>query len=134
MNQEFQRPVDNVAGRDVNAQDKSIHNSNVINLHFSDAGATNTSSLSGETIVWQQQEEIKELIRFISQYSGLEINEVYRKFSAHFDGKIYRDLPIERYREAEEWLKKWLAKEKEQSKSARQSPASAPPEQSRKAC
>jgi len=105
------------AGRDFVAGDK-IHignkpevtnrNSNVINLNVSQGKEADELTLSGETISWQQQEEIRELVRRITELTGLAHTKIWQKFSAHFDGIYYKKLPIERYREAAQWLSAWI--------------------------
>lgn len=107
MNQEFKGTVDNVAGRDIHVQDKSTSNSNVINLNLNGVNTQSAQPLSGEPITWQQAEEIRELVNHIAERSKLDKIEVYRKFSAHFDGIKYVELPRERYREAAKWLGDW---------------------------
>lgn len=98
-------------GRDkIYLENKSNGQNNYINLKVGGFSEKEKTALSGDTIIWQQQKEMRDLVDEISQLSKLKKIDIWQKFSAHFDGYIYKELPKERYREAAEWLEHWRDK------------------------
>lgn len=99
-----------IAGRDYNESrlGSQINNSNVVNLHMPRSGE---DLLSGELLTTQQQNEIRDLVRKLSDISGRDMTQVWRSFSNQFQGKMYKDLPIEWFREAYRWLKSEIEQE-----------------------
>lgn len=106
-----------IAGRDYNESHlgSQINNSNVVNLHIPRSGE---DLLSGELLTIQQQNEIRDLVRKLSDVSGRDMTQVWRSFSNQFQGKMYKDLPIEWFRDAYRWLKSEIEHEERKAPSA----------------
>ncbi|OHX19674.1 MULTISPECIES: hypothetical protein [Chromobacterium] len=102
---------------DITNQSPFFNNNNVINLHVDRSGE---ELLSGELLTLQQQNEIRDLVRQLANASGRDMEKVWRSFSNQFHGKMYKDLPIEWFREAYSWLKKeiYAAEHKASKKTA----------------
>lgn len=108
MNQNFHGDVAQAVQGDVKHTGPEVSNSNSVTLHINGVASPEPTASASEPLSWQQQEEIRVLVRAIADASDTDMGTIWRKFSAYFDGVYYQQLPKERYREADRWLNEWL--------------------------